>query len=93
MQALREETAACRKERRGEPDEPDPTVFVRETDMPLTAIKSNPEMFCHDCEWVGFQDELVPLTDDKYDVECVCCPRCHSIFVVENHGFFKKQAD
>jgi hypothetical protein len=58
-----------------------------------TEEKQASEYFCHGCEWTGSADELVPLTDDKYDVECVCCPNCHSIFVVENFGLFKQQAD
>jgi hypothetical protein len=50
-------------------------------------------MYCQDCEWTGPSDDLVPQTEDKYDVEGVCCPRCHSIMVFENFEAFKQQAD
>lgn len=51
------------------------------------------ECLCHDCGWVGSESDLVPLTEDKYDVECVCCPRCHSSMVFENLRWLKQQTD
>ena len=33
-------------------------------------------LFCNDCSWSGFPEELVSLTDDLGDLNFSHCPSC-----------------
>ena len=41
-------------------------------------MSDNPDVRCADCDWEGYSEELVALTDDLDDRDFSHCPYCES---------------